>query len=72
MLPPPQKSASLVEITTFPQKVRLEMVNGNSYAGSVTAFDGTTYTVAIMIGMLLVRRSDIKRLEWIDDPVKVV
>lgn len=53
----------LPAIAAFPQHVRLETQDGNSYFGDVTAFDGTLYTVKTSSGILSVRQADIKALE---------
>ena len=62
--PPATKPAPrLPVISSFPQRVRVEMTNGNSYFGSVTAFDGDMYFLTIPGGNLNVKGSDIKTLE---------
>lgn len=50
-------------ITTFPQHVRLETQDGNSYFGDVTAFDGTSYSITTKNGTLTIRQADVKALE---------
>lgn len=59
-VPPPQ---SLPSIKTFPQRVRVETTDGNSYFGTVTAFDGTTYSVTTSSGILSVKKTDVKTME---------
>lgn len=44
-IPSLPRAPRLPEIKTFPQRVRLETSNGNSYIGNVTAFDGSVYTL---------------------------
>lgn len=48
---------------SFPQRVRIEMNDGNSDFGNVTAFDGTVCSVTVASGPLVVKRADIKTLE---------
>lgn len=50
-------------IKTFPQRVRIETNDGNSYFGTVTAFDGAIYSVTTSSGILSVKKADVKALE---------
>ncbi len=56
-------AAHLPAIKTFPQRVRIETNDGNSYFGTVTALDSTGYSVTTSGGILRVKQADIKTLE---------
>lgn len=60
---PPAPAPRLPVITTFPQKVRMELNNGNSYFGSVTAFDGAAYTLTTSSATMTLNAADVKTLE---------
>jgi hypothetical protein len=53
----------LPQVSTFPQRVRIQMSDGNSYFGNVTAFDGSHYTVDTKNGSMTVDQANITTLE---------
>ena len=62
--PLPKPAPRLPVISTFPQRVRVDLTNGNSYFGSVTNLDKTGYSITLRDGRVLnVEESRIKTLE---------
>jgi len=62
--PTPKPAPRLPVISTFPQRVRVELTSGNSYIGSVTSVDKTGYSITLHDGGTLnVEEARIKTLE---------
>ena len=59
----PKPTPRLPLISIFPQRVRVEMMNGDSYNGSVTAIDRGEYTIVIPKSTVTIEESRIKTLE---------
>ncbi len=62
--PAPKPAPRLPVIATFPQRVHVVLMNGASYTGSVTQFDGVAYSLTLSDGGTLnLEEARIKTLE---------